>query len=125
MEEGEGGPDAHQPPRMDGEGAEEGRGPVIPVSAVVLVSVGGMLLFLGLSFLLIAGLGVGGFRIPAALVIAIAAVMMMLGWNVWRRARIARSEREMRERDRLLCDYCGGQNAEGAVQCQFCGAPLR
>ncbi len=123
MDQSEGGPDAHRSSRMDGAGAEEG-GPAIPVSAVVLVSVGGMLLFLGLSFLLIVGLGVGGFRIPAALVIAIAAVMMMLGWNVWRRARIARSEREMRERDRLLCDYCGGQNAEGAVQCQFCGAPL-
>ncbi len=108
---------------MDGVGEEDG--PAIPVSAVVLVSVGGMLLFLGLSFLLIAGLGIEWFLMPAVLVMVIASMMMLFGWNVWRRVRIARSERERRERDRLLCDYCGGQNAEGAVQCQFCGAPLR
>jgi hypothetical protein len=99
--------------------------PQVPVSAIVLASVGGMLLFLGLFFLLIAGLGVGGFLIPALAVTAIAVIMMLSAWNIWRKIGVRNEERQQKERDRLLCDYCGGMNAEGDLQCRFCGAPLR
>lgn len=99
--------------------------PQVPVSAIVLASVGGMLLFMGLFFLLIAGLGVGGFLIPSLAVIAVAVVMMLSAWNIWRKIRVRQEEREKEEKERLLCDYCGGMNAEGDLQCRFCGAPLR
>ena len=99
--------------------------PQVPVSAIVLASVGGMLLFMGLFFLLVAGLGVGGFLIPALAVIAVAVTMMLSAWNIWRKIRVRHEEREKEERQRLLCDYCGGMNAEGDLQCRFCGAPLR
>jgi len=99
--------------------------PQVPVSAIVLASVGGMLLFMGLFFLLVAGLGVGGFLIPSLAVIAVAVIMMLVAWNIWRRTRAHHEERQKEEKDRLLCDYCGGMNAEGDLQCRFCGAPLR
>ncbi len=99
--------------------------PQVPLSAIVLASVGGMLLFMGLFFLLIAGLGVGGFLIPSLAVIAVAVVMMLVAWNIWRKTRVRQEEREKEEKERLLCDYCGGMNAEGDLQCRFCGAPLR
>jgi len=101
------------------------RRPQVPVSAIVLASVGGMLLFMGLFLLLVAGLGVSGFLVPALAVIAAAAVMVLAAWNIWRKSRAQHEERERKERDRLLCDYCGGMNAEGDLQCRFCGAPLR
>jgi len=101
------------------------KGPQVPVSAIVLASVGGMLLFMGLFFLLVAGLGVGGFLVPALAVITIAIMMMLVAWNIWRKTRVRHEEREQKEQDRLLCDYCGGMNAEGDLQCRFCGAPLR
>jgi Flp pilus assembly protein TadB len=101
------------------------KGPQVPVSAIVLASVGGMLLFMGLFFLLVAGLGVGGFLVPALIVIAVALMMMLVAWNIWRKTRVRHEEREQKEQDRLLCDYCGGMNAEGDLQCRFCGAPLR
>jgi len=97
----------------------------IPVSAIVLASVGGMLLFMGLFFGLVAGLGVGGFVIPALGIIIVGALMMLAGLIIWRRDRAIHQERIEKERDRLLCDYCGGQNAEGDLKCRFCGAPLR
>ncbi|HIH76427.1 MAG TPA: hypothetical protein HA343_03840 [Methanomassiliicoccales archaeon] len=99
--------------------------PQVPISAIVLASVGGMLLFMGLFFLLVAGLGVGGFLIPSLAVIAVAAIMMLVAWNIWRKTRALHEERQEEEKDRLLCDYCGGTNAEGDLQCRFCGAPLR
>jgi hypothetical protein len=99
--------------------------PQMPVSAIVLASVGGMLLFMGLFFLLIAGLGVGGFLIPALAVIAVASLMMLSGWNTWRKLQLRHEKRQKEEKERLLCDYCGGMNAEGDLRCRFCGAPLR
>ncbi len=97
----------------------------LPTSAIVLAAVGGMLLFLGLFFGLVAGLGIGGFIIPALGTVTLGAIMMMVGWNIWRKTRIHHQKEVERERDRLLCDYCGGQNAEGDLKCRFCGAPLR
>lgn len=104
---------------------EAPKGPHVPVSAIVLASVGGMLLFMGLFFLLVAGLGVGGFLIPSLAVIAVAVIMMLAAWNIWRKIRVHHEELQKEEKDRLLCDYCGGMNAEGDLQCRFCGAPLR
>lgn len=99
--------------------------PQVPVSAIVLAAVGGMLLFMGSFFLLVAGLGVGGFLIPALAVIAVAVIMMLFAWNIWKKVRVRHEERESQERERLLCDYCGGMNAEGDLRCRSCGAPLR
>ena len=104
---------------------EDPKPPQMPVSAIALASVGGMLLFMGLFFLLIAGLGVGGFLIPALAVSAVASLMMLSAWNTWRKLRVRHEERQKEEKERLLCDYCGGMNAEGDLQCRFCGAPLR
>jgi membrane protein implicated in regulation of membrane protease activity len=97
----------------------------VPVSAIILASVGGMLLFMGLFFLMVAGLGVGGFLIPSLAVIAVAVIMMLVAWNIWRKIRVRHEERQQEEKERLDCDYCGGMNAEGDLQCRFCGAPLR
>lgn len=96
-----------------------------PVAAVVLLSVGGMLMFMGLFFLLIASIALGGFLVPALAIMAIAGLMMLAGWKIWRDRRAAHHEMRRQERDRLLCDYCGGMNAEGDLKCRFCGAPLR
>lgn len=101
------------------------RTPQVPVSAIVLAAVGGMLLFMGSFFLLIAGLGVGGFLIPALAVIAVAVIMMLFAWNIWKKVKVRHEERESQERERLLCDYCGGMNAKGDLRCRSCGAPLR
>ncbi len=97
----------------------------MPISALVLAPVGGMLLFMGLFFLLVAGLGVGGFLIPSLAVIAVAVIMMLVAWNIWRKTRVRHEERQQEEKERLVCDYCGGMNAEGDLQCRSCGAPLR
>ena len=96
-----------------------------PVAAVVLLSVGGMLMFMGLFFLLIASIALGGFLVPALAIMAMAGLMMLAGWKIWRDRRAAHHEMQRQERDRLLCDYCGGMNAEGDLKCRFCGAPLR
>ncbi|NLX46741.1 MAG: hypothetical protein GXY70_01010 [Euryarchaeota archaeon] len=105
---------------------EKGSGsPQMPVSAIVLAAVGGMLLFMGLFFLLIAGMSLSGFMVPAIVVIAIASLMMLSAWSIWRKSRERHEEMRSREKERLLCDYCGGMNAEGDLQCRFCGAPLR
>jgi len=99
--------------------------PQVPISAIVLASVGGMLLFMGLFFLLVAGLGISGFLVPSLAVIAVAVIMMLTAWNIWRKIRVRHEERQKEERERSLCDYCGGMNADGDLQCRFCGAPLR
>ena len=56
---------------------------------------------------------------------AILPLMVLAGWRIWRSTRVAHQNMVERERDRLLCDYCGGQNADGDLRCRFCGAPLR
>lgn len=115
QEEGEGGPRR----------AEDPNDHPIPVPALVLASVGGMLLFMGLFFGLIAALGVGGFLYPALIICIIACLMMLTAWRMWRTVKEERRREEQREREHLLCDYCGGMNAEGDLKCRFCGAPLR
>lgn len=97
----------------------------IPVSTLVLAGVGGMLLFMGSFFGLIAAIGIGGFLIPALVVMAVGSLMIIAAWRVWRKDRAHHEKRMEKEMQRLLCDYCGGQNAEGDLQCRFCGAPLR
>jgi len=97
----------------------------IPVSTLVLAGVGGMLLFMGSFFGLIAALGVGGFFIPALGVLAIGSLMILAAWRIWRKKQVHHEEKVEKEIQRLLCDYCGGQNAEGDLQCRSCGAPLR
>lgn len=97
----------------------------IPVSTLVLASVGGMLLFMGFFFGLVAALGVGGFFIPAMGVLAVGSLMILAAWSIWRKKLVHHEEKVEKEMQRLLCDYCGGQNAEGDLQCRFCGAPLR
>lgn len=109
----------------DGPAPKAPKGPQVPISALVLAPVGGMLLFMGLFFLLVAGLGVGGFLIPSLAVIAVAVIMMLVAWNIWRKTRVRHEERQQEEKERLVCDYCGGMNAEGDLQCRSCGAPLR
>lgn len=99
--------------------------PPIPVTAIVLTAVGGMLLFMGSSFGLVAGLGIGGFLIPALVILTVGALMVATGYRIWRKTRTGYEESMRNERERLVCDYCGGQNAEGELECQFCGAPLR
>jgi tRNA(Ile2) C34 agmatinyltransferase TiaS len=51
--------------------------------------------------------------------------MMLVAWRMWNGVKEVRRLEERKERDRLLCDYCGGMNAEGDLRCRFCGAPLR
>jgi len=97
----------------------------IPVTAIVLAAVGGMLLFVGSFFGLVANLGIGGFLIPALVILVIGALLVATGYRICRRTRAGHEERVRNERERLVCDYCGGQNAEGELECQFCGAPLR
>lgn len=97
----------------------------LPVSTVVLAAVGGMLLFMGFFFALIASLGVGGFLIPSLGILAVGGLMVFVGYRIWKRTRAHHEQKMEKEKDRLICDYCGGQNAEGDLQCQFCGAPLR
>jgi len=104
---------------------EEEKQPPIPVSAVVLAAVGGMLLFMGFFFGLVASLGVGGFVIPALGILAVGGLMVIAGYRIWKRTRVHLEEKVEKEKERLLCDYCGGRNADGSLECQFCGAPLR
>ncbi|HNX47004.1 MAG TPA: hypothetical protein PLC39_00575 [Methanomassiliicoccales archaeon] len=99
--------------------------PQVPLPAIILASVGGMILFMGLFFLLVAGLGVDGFLVPALVVIAVAVLMMLSAWFIWRKTRVSHEDRLRKNEERLLCDYCGGMNAEGDLRCRFCGAPLR
>ena len=99
--------------------------PPVPVTAIVLAAVGGMLLFVGSFFGLVAGLGIGGFLVPASIILVIGSLMVATGYRIWRKTMIGDEERMRNERERLVCDYCGGQNAEGELECQFCGAPLR
>jgi len=97
----------------------------VHVSVLVLASVGGMIFFLGSFFGLIALLGVAGFLIPALVICSIGALMMVAGWLSWRKDQHHHGAAIEKEKERLLCDYCGGMNAEGELQCRFCGAPLR
>jgi hypothetical protein len=92
---------------------------------LVLAGVGGMLLFLGFFFGLIAAIGIGGFLIPALAILTIGGLMILAAWRIWRKKQVHHEVKAEKEMQRLLCDYCGGQNAEGDLQCRFCGAPLR
>ncbi len=97
----------------------------VPVSALVLLGTGGMVLFMGSFFGLVALLGVGGFLVPALVISGLGALMMVVGWRIWRKNRHSHELSVQKEKERLLCDYCGGMNDEGDLQCRFCGAPLR
>lgn len=107
------------------DGAGPGQQLPMPVSAIVLVAVGGMLLFMGFFFGLVVSLGVGGFLIPALGISVVGGLMALAGYRIWKRTRVHLEEKTEKEKERLLCDYCGGRNAEGSLECQFCGAPLR
>jgi hypothetical protein len=119
-----------QAPHSEGEKGSRGepaedKQPPIPVSAIVLVAVGGMLLFMGFFFGLVASLGVGGFLIPALGILVAGSLMVLASYRIWKGTRVHLEEKAEKEKERLLCDYCGGRNTEGSLECQFCGAPLR
>ncbi len=111
--------------QTDGEGEQTAKRLQAPISAIVLASVGGLLLFMGSFFLLVAGLGVGGLMVPALAVMVAATIMMLSAWSIWRKTLVRHEVMRRNELDRLQCDYCGGMNAEGDLRCRSCGAPLR
>lgn len=110
--------------RADGSAKPDGP-PGVPIPAIILAALGAMLLFMGGFFGLVACLGVGGFVYPSVIVLALGGLMVAIGYRSWTGVRNRHEETVEKERDRLICDYCGGQNAEGEQRCEFCGAPLR
>jgi ribosomal protein L37E len=92
------------------------------MKSLVLMGIGGMLLFFSFGFFLPAVLSEPGFLWVSAPLFLIGATLFAGAWFVRRRTsrRVTSMERDLHVR----CEYCGGTNHRNDHRCAFCGAPI-
>jgi hypothetical protein len=96
-----------------------------PVAPILLMALGGMLLFFAFGFGIPGAMGVSGFLWLAIGLALVGSLMLFSGWGLHSRHK-RKKERVREERvAKAKCEYCGSQNQEGGQKCDSCGAPLR
>ncbi len=96
-----------------------------PVAPILLMGLGGMMLFFGFFFAIPGALGVTGFLWLALILCVIGGTMLLfrLGPAFPTQEEVAVKKEEQMAKAR--CEYCGSQNQIGEQKCGSCGAPLR
>jgi membrane protein required for beta-lactamase induction len=94
------------------------------IAPILLLSIGGMLLFFDIFFGIVWWVAVPFFVWPTIVLLSIGGAMMMLGYRMFRQIAKARKQKHFDDMARSKCSYCGGQNNGNEQRCQFCGAPL-
>lgn len=89
---------------------------------LVLMGVGGMLLFFSFGFFLPAVLSRWEFIWVAVPLFIIGAALFVGSWIIKRRTAVRIKEMEIDLHVR--CQYCGGTNHRTDHRCVFCGAPI-
>jgi hypothetical protein len=95
------------------------------LAPILLMGLGGMLLFFAFGFGIPGALGVSGFLWLAVGLALVGSLMVFSGWGL--RSRQKKKKEQVREERmaKAKCDYCGSQNQVGGQKCDSCGAPLR
>lgn len=96
-----------------------------PLAPILLMGLGGMLLFLAFGFGIPGALGVSGFLWLAAGLALVGSLMMFSGWGLHSRQKKKVEQVKYERMVKAKCDYCGSQNQVGGQKCDSCGAPLR
>jgi hypothetical protein len=94
------------------------------IAPILLVSLGGMLLFFSFFFGIVWWMADQFFMWPTLILLSIGGCMMLVGYRIFRQNAKARKQKHIDDMARSKCSYCGGQNNENEQRCQFCGAPL-
>ncbi|HSV42539.1 MAG TPA: hypothetical protein VLH13_03910 [Methanomassiliicoccales archaeon] len=95
------------------------------MAPILLISLGGMLLFFSSFFGLIGFIAEPGFLIVALIVALISVAMVIIGIRIHRQhAREKKAHVEQAVKN-ARCEYCGTQNQRGDNRCDSCGAPLK
>lgn len=98
--------------------------PELSLAVIMLVSVGGLIMFFGLFFGLIGFIAEPGFLYAAAVICSVAAIMILLAYAGRRRQMKEWRAKEASSAISSKCTYCGLQNDKGLKRCISCGAPL-
>ena len=96
-----------------------------PVAPILLMGLGGMMLFFGFFFAIPGSLGVTGFLWLALILCVIGGSMLLLGWVMHSRHKRKIAVKKEEQMTKARCEYCGSQNQVGEPKCCSCGAPLR
>jgi hypothetical protein len=96
-----------------------------PVAPLILMGLGGMLLFFAFGFGIPGALGVEGFLWLALVLAVVGGAMLISGWALYARHRREVAKNDEEEMAKAKCEYCGSQNQIGEQKCCSCGAPLR
>jgi hypothetical protein len=96
-----------------------------PIAPLILMGLGGMLLFFAFGFGIPGALGVEGFLWLALGLALVGGAMLISGWALHARHKRKVAIKDEEEMAKAKCDYCGSQNQIGEQKCGSCGAPLR
>jgi len=90
--------------------------------SLLLLGLGGMVLFLSFGFFLPAVLAEPSLMWVSAVLFITGASLLMGAW--FTKVRAGRLIICLEESMHVKCEYCGGINDRGQHRCAFCGAPL-
>jgi hypothetical protein len=96
-----------------------------PVAPILLMALGGMLLFFAFGFGIPGAMGVSGFLWLAIGLALVGSLMMFSGWGLHSRQKKKKEQVKEQRMAKAKCEYCGSQNQVGGQKCGSCGAPLR
>ncbi len=96
-----------------------------PVAPILLMGLGGMILFFGFFFAIPGALGETGFLWLALILCVVGGVMLLSGWALHSRHKKKLAMKMEEQMAKAKCEYCGSQNQAGEQKCDSCGAPLR
>ena len=110
--------EAHECPNCDRPDPE-------PVAPILLMGLGGMMLFFGFFFAIPGALGAPGFLWLALILCVVGGAMLLSGWGMHSRRKRKLAIKKDEQIAKARCEYCGSQNQVGEQKCFSCGAPLR
>jgi hypothetical protein len=96
-----------------------------PVAPMLLMGLGGMLIFFSMGFGLAAISGLIGFLIASVILFVAGMTMVMVGYRMNKKFKEQKHRMMHVKLENAKCAYCGTQNEPGARRCEFCDAPLK
>jgi hypothetical protein len=96
-----------------------------PIAPILLMSLGGMLIFFSTGFGFAAISGLMFFVIAAAICFFAGLIMVLVGYRMNKKNKEEKHKMMHVKLGNAKCTYCGTQNKPDARRCESCGAPLK